>query len=147
MSICRLYVRWLRRECIADESDTNSPQEIGEPVAGADDEIANISRSDVSASAQKIVQTYLRPDSEREIVLPGPVVSQIILELDENGRDDPEIFDVAKDWVYQAMERDAFPGFLHLSRPGLRIFRKSILGPLLMNMTFRGRSKFDPRSM
>ena len=28
------------------------------------------------------------------------------------GRDDPEVFDEAKDYVFQAMEREAFPKFL-----------------------------------
>jgi hypothetical protein len=38
--------------------------------------------------------------------------------IEEDGRDDPEVFDTAKDYVFQAMERDAFPGFLHAKALG-----------------------------
>jgi hypothetical protein len=38
--------------------------------------------------------------------------------IEERGRDDPEVFDAAKDYVFQAMERDAFPGFLRAKALG-----------------------------
>lgn len=70
-------------------------------------------REDLRASAEKILYTYLLPGSEREIIIP-----QSILEIVQNAiegpeqRSDPELFDPAKDYVFQAMERDAYPGFL-----------------------------------
>jgi hypothetical protein len=87
----------------------NSPQ-----VTGTDSSSPQhtISRADIRASAEKILYTYLLPMSEREIGLPDDIRNPIIEAIEARGRDDPEVFDAAKDWVFQAMERDAFPGFL-----------------------------------
>jgi len=71
-----------------------------------------IARADIRSSAEKILYTYLLADSEREIVLPEPILRAIANAIEVDGRDDPEVFDEAKDYVFQAMERDAFPGFL-----------------------------------
>ncbi|KAL7620736.1 Bud site selection protein, Revert to axial protein 1 [Parahypoxylon ruwenzoriense] len=80
-------------------TDSNSPEHT-------------VSREDVRASAEKILYTFLLPGAEREITLPGSITTDITNEIEQEGRDDPEVFDVAKDYVFQAMERDAFPGFL-----------------------------------
>lgn len=71
-----------------------------------------VARADIRASAEKILYTYLLPGSEREIGLPHTILTDITTSIEEDGRDDPEVFDAAKDYVFQAMERDAFPGFL-----------------------------------
>ena len=71
-----------------------------------------VARADIRASAEKILYTYLLPGSEREIILPQTILNDITASIEEDGRDDPEVFDAAKDYVFQAMERDAFPGFL-----------------------------------
>lgn len=86
-------------------SDSNSP---GHTVA----------RADIRASAEKILYTFLLPGSEREVDLPQYITTEIIRAIEEHGRDDPEVFDAAKDWVFQAMERDAFPGFLRMKALG-----------------------------
>ncbi|KAI1138168.1 regulator of G protein signaling superfamily [Hypoxylon sp. FL0543] len=80
-------------------TDSNSPEHT-------------VARSDIRASAEKILYTFLLPGAEREITLDGTIAADITREIEENNRDDPELFDVAKDYVFQAMERDAFPGFL-----------------------------------
>ncbi|KAJ5606231.1 hypothetical protein N7510_009012 [Penicillium lagena] len=77
-----------------------------------------VARQDIRASAEKILYTYLLPGSEREIVLPETMVSTVINLIEDDGRDDPEVFDPAKDYVFQAMERDAFPGFLQAKALG-----------------------------
>ncbi|KAB8260025.1 RGS domain-containing protein [Aspergillus pseudonomiae] len=77
-----------------------------------------VARADIRASAEKILYTYLLPGAEREIVLPEEMVSTIINLVEDDGRDDPEVFDPAKDYVFQAMERDAFPGFLQAKALG-----------------------------
>lgn len=82
-----------------NRTDSNSP---GHTVA----------RADIRASAEKILYTYLLPGSEREIIIPQAIVTDVTASIEEDGRDDPEVFDTAKDYVFQAMERDAFPGFL-----------------------------------
>ena len=86
-------------------TDSNSP---GHTVA----------RADIRASAEKILYTFVLPGSEREIILPETILNKIIRAIEEEGRDDPEVFDDAKDYVFQAMERDAFPGFLQAKALG-----------------------------
>lgn len=71
-----------------------------------------VARADIRASAEKILYTYLLAGSEREIILPVGILDNITDAIERQGRDDPEVFDAAKDYVFQAMERDAFPGFL-----------------------------------
>ena len=71
-----------------------------------------VARADLRASAEKILYTYLLAGSEREIILPQSILNDIVASIEDDHRDDPEVFDAAKDYVFQAMERDAFPGFL-----------------------------------
>lgn len=86
-------------------TDSNSPAHM-------------VARQDIRASAEKILYTFLLPGAEREITLPGSITQDVTTAIEEFGRDDPEVFDVAKDYVFQAMERDAFPGFLRLKALG-----------------------------
>jgi hypothetical protein len=91
-----------------------------------------VARADIKASAEKILYTFVLPGSEREIVLPDSMLNKIIRAIEEEGRDDPEVFDDAKDYVFQAMERDAFPGFLQAKALGnlvpLSILIRLIIG-------------------
>jgi hypothetical protein len=65
------------------------------------------------ASAEKILYTYLLPGSEREIIIPQSILNDVQQAIEgPEQRSDPELFDQAKDYVFQAMERDAYPGFL-----------------------------------
>ncbi|KAF4945830.1 hypothetical protein F66182_18609, partial [Fusarium sp. NRRL 66182] len=52
-----------------------------------------VARTDIRRSAEKILYTYLIPDSEREIVLPAEMLTSIIEMVEHDGRDDPEVFD------------------------------------------------------
>ena len=87
---------------------TDSPNNVHYTPGAA----TTVSRSELRASAKKILYTYLLPGSEREIILPQGILNNIIEAIEQHDRDDPEVFDSAKDYVFQAMERDAFPGFL-----------------------------------
>ncbi|KAK3710682.1 Bud site selection protein, Revert to axial protein 1 [Vermiconidia calcicola] len=78
----------------------------------------SVARADIRASAEKILYTYLLAGAEREIILPQGLVNDITNNIEQEGRDDPEVFDQAKDYVFQAMERDAFPGFLRAKALG-----------------------------
>ncbi|RMZ67473.1 sporulation RMD8 [Pyrenophora seminiperda CCB06] len=70
-------------------------------------------REDLRASAEKILYTYLLPGSEREIIIPQSLLADVQEAIEgPDQRSDPELFDHAKDYVFQAMERDAYPGFL-----------------------------------
>lgn len=77
-----------------------------------------VARADIRASAEKILYTFLLPGSEREIILPQGILQDITSCIEEESRDDPEVFDAAKDYTFQAMERDAFPGFLRAKALG-----------------------------
>lgn len=104
-------------------SDSNSPAHT-------------VARQDIRASAEKILYTFLLPGAEREIILPGTITPDVTTAIEEFGRDDPEVFDVAKDYVFQAMERDAFPGFLRMKALGnlipATLIMRLILGLLSM---------------
>jgi hypothetical protein len=104
-------------------SDSNSPAHA-------------VARSDIRQSAEKILYTFLLPGAEREIILPHSITNDITVSIEDLGRDDPEVFDAAKDYVFQAMERDAFPGFLRMKALGNLIPTSSmarlILGLLAM---------------
>jgi hypothetical protein len=80
-------------------TDSNSPQN-------------GVARSDLIKSAEHILYTYLLPQAEREITIGHGMADEITRRIEEERRDDPEVFDEAKDWVFTAMERDAFPKFL-----------------------------------
>jgi hypothetical protein len=77
-----------------------------------------VDRADIRASAEKILYTFLLPGSEREIVLPQGILASVVEAIEEESRDDPEVFDEAKEYVFQAMERDAYPGFLRAKALG-----------------------------
>lgn len=102
------------------ESPDNQPRPSSGTHNGGDSNSPGhtVARNDIRASAEKILYTYLLPGSEREIVLPETMVSTVINLIEDDGRDDPEVFDPAKDYVFQAMERDAFPGFLQAKALG-----------------------------
>ena len=91
---------------------TNSPHDSSSPGqnSSADNQPR---REDLRASAEKILYTYLLPGSEREIIIPQSILHDVQDAIEgPDQRSDPELFDAAKDYVFQAMERDAFPGFL-----------------------------------
>ena len=110
-------------------TDSNSP---GHTVA----------RADIKASAEKILYTFILPGSEREIVLPESILNRIIHSIEEESRDDPEVFDDAKDYVFQAMERDAYPGFLQAKALGnlvpLSVLIRLVLGLCILMAGFWG---------
>jgi Regulator of G protein signaling domain len=93
----------------------STPQEL---TSDSNSPAHTVARADIRASAEKILYTYLLPGSEREIVLPHSIIHDVTVNIEEHGRDDPEVFDLAKDYVFQAMERDAFPGFLRMKALG-----------------------------
>ena len=90
----------------------------GSPGQISDSPAHTVARADIRASAEKILYTFLLPGSEREIILPQGILTDITQSIEEEGRDDPEVFDAAKDYTFQAMERDAFPGFLRAKALG-----------------------------
>ncbi|KAI1177313.1 putative RGS domain protein [Nemania sp. FL0916] len=92
-----------------------------------------VAREDIRSSAERILFTFLLPGAEREITLPGSITTDIITAIEQEGRDDPEVFDVAKDYVFQAMERDAFPGFLRARALG-NLIPPTIIARLIVGL-------------
>lgn len=143
MSLCRYYVRELRKSVLTPD-DLDDAKDVSSVAAQAG-ENRLVARADIRASAEKIFYTYLLSGSEREITLPHAIIHDITVSIEEQGRDDPEVFDEAKDYVFQAIERDVFPGFLNLSRPVFRLFRKSkSLGPLVNRLTIGNQYGYVP---
>jgi len=110
--------------------DNNAGVGAGSTTPGTHNQV---SRSDIKASAEKILYTYLLSGSEREIILPVRILEQITTAIERDGRDDPEVFDAAKDYVFQAMERDAFPGFLRQKALG-NIVQPSMIVRLIIGL-------------
>lgn len=71
-----------------------------------------VTRQDIRQSSHHILVTYFMPGAEREIVLPPNITKSVIHAIEVEGRDDPEVFDEAREYVFQAIEREAFPNFL-----------------------------------
>jgi len=95
-------------QMLATPGDSSSP---GALSSGGDN--TQPKREDLRASAEKILYTYLLPGSEREIIIPQSILAEVQEAIEgPEQRADPELFDSAKDYVFQAMERDAYPGFL-----------------------------------
>ncbi|KAF2148339.1 regulator of G protein signaling superfamily [Myriangium duriaei CBS 260.36] len=109
-------------------SASNSPANDSSQSPGT-----SVARADIRASAEKILYTYLLAGSEREIILPVGILDDITTAIERDGRDDPEVFDAAKDYVFQAMERDAFPGFLRQKALG-NIVHPSMLLRLIIGL-------------
>ncbi|KAG7906570.1 hypothetical protein KL905_002466 [Ogataea polymorpha] len=69
-------------------------------------------REKLSQSAQNIVDTYFLDSSPKRIVIPPEMVERLIQAVQRDGRDDPEVFDESREFVFKAMEHEAYPNFL-----------------------------------
>lgn len=89
-----------------------SPEDVEKFVN--EDSAANskVKREDLRSSSRRILVTYFIDNSEKKLQLPEKIIRQIRHAIEVQGRDDPEVFDEARDYVFQAMEREAFPNFL-----------------------------------
>ncbi len=77
-----------------------------------------VSRQDIRDSSRRLLVTYFIPGAEREIVIPPHIIQSVRHAVEIEGRDDPEVFDEAREYVFQAMEKDAFPIFLQYKALG-----------------------------
>ena len=110
-----------------------TPHDSPESNVSARSKSRTINRADLRAAAEKILYTYLLPGSEREVMLPRDMVMDIQTAIEKDMRDDPEIFDAAREYIFQAMERDAFPGFLRAKALG-NLVRLSALLRLVLGL-------------
>ncbi|KAI8367473.1 uncharacterized protein BYT42DRAFT_504322 [Radiomyces spectabilis] len=74
------------------------------------------SRQDLAESAQRILLRYLVPSASKELTqLPQELKNAIRRELDRSDpRDDPLVFSDAKEYLFEYMQRYAYPKFLRL---------------------------------
>lgn len=71
-----------------------------------------VSRNDIKQSTHFILVTYFIPGAEREIVLPQRIMRAVRHAIEVEGRDDPEVFEEAREYVFEALQREAFRAFL-----------------------------------
>lgn len=72
----------------------------------------NITRSTLKSSSKNLLNTYFQESSPRKLIIPDRIIRKIRHDVELQGRDDPEVFDEARNYVYSAMERESFPFFL-----------------------------------
>lgn len=72
----------------------------------------NITRSTLKSSSRNLLNTYFQDSSARKLIIPDRIIRKIRHDVELQGRDDPEVFDEARNYVYSAMERESFPFFL-----------------------------------
>ncbi|CCH43793.1 Bud site selection protein [Wickerhamomyces ciferrii] len=72
----------------------------------------NITRSTLKSSSKNLLNTYFQSNSSHRLNIPDRIIRKIKHDVELQGRDDPEVFDDAKNYVYNIMERESFPLFL-----------------------------------
>lgn len=70
-----------------------------------------ITRDDIRKSAREIFLNYFNQNSIKYLQIPERLHRKIVSDF-ENGRDDPEIFNEIRNYVFKVMENELFPGFL-----------------------------------
>lgn len=71
-----------------------------------------VTRADLRESSKRLYERYFDPASVKYIVVPDALALEVHNAIVGQGRDDPEVFDAAKEYVFKAMEYDAYPKFL-----------------------------------
>ncbi|KAK5729933.1 Bud site selection protein, Revert to axial protein 1 [Elasticomyces elasticus] len=104
----RLLSEYLRSSSTKAQSRQALPESV--------DRTEDVRRADLRASAEKILYTYILPGAEREITIPRQILNDATKAIEREYRCDPEVFDTASDYVFKAMERDAFSPFMRRRR-------------------------------
>lgn len=74
--------------------------------------VSFVSRDEISRFTHYILVTYLIPGAEHEINLPPSIMKRVRYAIEIMGRDDPEVFDDAREYVFDVMQCDHFCAFL-----------------------------------
>ncbi|KAI9277871.1 hypothetical protein BY458DRAFT_504290 [Sporodiniella umbellata] len=115
----RKYVKAMHRTGHLSETDISegfqSPRLLSRLSAQPTDEKIP-SRKDLTVSSQRLLSKYLVPSSTKEVTqLPIELRKMICEELEKaEARDDPLLFADAKNYVFEYMQRFAYPKFLRL---------------------------------
>ncbi|CDK29118.1 unnamed protein product [Kuraishia capsulata CBS 1993] len=92
-------------EYLIEEEDKNG-------MVGPNGKNQFVTRLTLRKSSQKLINTYFANNSDKRIVIPDHIVNRVLRYVEQEGRDDPEVFDEPRNFVFRAMENEAFPGFL-----------------------------------
>ncbi|VEU20412.1 DEKNAAC101285 [Brettanomyces naardenensis] len=71
-----------------------------------------VTRATLRRSSQNILNTYFMDGSEKRILIPDDMRQRVAYAIESEGRDDPEVFDESREYVFKAMEHEAYPNFL-----------------------------------
>lgn len=71
-----------------------------------------VTRATLRKSSKNILNTYFLEGSEKRVLIPDDMREQVIYAIETEGRDDPEVFDESREYVFKAMEHEAYPNFL-----------------------------------
>lgn len=105
----------LERPPLGDDDDDPSNNNNNNTVRHAMREKAMLNRRDLTESAQRILMKYLVPAASKELTqLPPELKHTMRREIEQGGRDDPLVFQDAKDYLFEYMRRTAYPKFLRL---------------------------------
>lgn len=96
-------------------------------------DVRTISGSDIRASAEKIFHTFLLKGSEREINLPLNIISRITKSIQKESCHDPEVFEAAKVYTFEKIERGAFLDFLRYKALG-NLVQSSLVFRLIIGL-------------
>jgi hypothetical protein len=86
------------------------PEQLEKYIANVKN--GNITRLTLKSSSRNILNTYFRENSPKRLVIPDRIIRKIRHDVEIQGRDDPDVFEDAKNYVYLAMERESLPFFL-----------------------------------
>jgi hypothetical protein len=85
------------------------PEQLEKYVASVK---GNITRQTLKSSSRNIMNTYFQENSPKKLILPDRIIRKVKHDIELQGRDDPDVFEDAKNYVYSSMERDSFVFFL-----------------------------------
>ncbi|RKP06887.1 RGS domain-containing protein [Thamnocephalis sphaerospora] len=71
-----------------------------------------VTREEIQRSARKLYRRYMIPGARRELHFPDSIRYPIVQAIEVEGRDDPEIYQEAKEYVFRLMEQCYFPRFI-----------------------------------
>ncbi|KAI5969564.1 RAX1 [Candida margitis] len=71
-----------------------------------------INRENLRESSHNLLLKYFVEDSEKNLNLPPQVNAYIIKSIEVDGRDDPDVFNYVKHYVFNRLENDHLPKFL-----------------------------------
>lgn len=71
-----------------------------------------ITRDNLRESSHQLLLKYFVEDSEKNLNLPSKINSHIIKAIEVDGRDDPDVFNYVKNYVFNKLENEHLPKFL-----------------------------------